>query len=54
MEYKRKYREMDDDTKQKISQKLKGRSKSSSTKDRISGALKRYWSQIPSKKEDNQ
>ncbi len=52
MEYKRKYRQMDDATKQKISLRLKGRSKSSTTKDRISKSLKAYWQSVPNKPTD--
>lgn len=46
MTYKYK-RNMDLSTKQKISQKLKGRSHSDQTKKRISDTLKRIWSTIP-------
>lgn len=53
MEYKRKFREMDDTTKMKISQALKGRSKSSTTKDRISSGLRNYWSKVQNKPTDN-
>lgn len=49
MEYKRKYRQMDDVTKQKISQSLKGRSKSLTHKENISNGLKGYWSQVPNR-----
>ena len=49
MEYKRKYREMDDATKQKISQSLKGKSKSITQKENISTSLKNYWQTIPNK-----
>ena len=48
-QYKRKYREMDDATKQKISQKLKGRMKSFSHCQAISDGLKNHWQQISSK-----
>ena len=49
MDYKRQYREMDDATKQKISQSLRGRSKGTSHKENISAGLKKYWSNVPSK-----
>lgn len=49
MEHKRKYRQMDDATKQKISQSLRGRSKSFSHAQHISQSLRKYWSQIPNK-----
>lgn len=52
MEYKRQYREMDDDTKHKISQTLKGRGKSSTHKENISAGLKNYWKNIPCKPTD--
>lgn len=47
--YKRRYRELDDATKQKISQSLKGRSKSYSHSQNISKGLKDYWQSVPSK-----
>ena len=48
--YKRKTREMSDETKQKISAKLKGRRKSVETCKSISDGLKIYWHSIPSSK----
>lgn len=53
MEYKRQYREMDDTTKMKISQALRGRGKSSTHKENISNGLKQYWEQVPNKSTDN-
>lgn len=53
MEYKRQYRQMDDATKQKISQSLKGRGKSSTHKENISAGLKNYWQSVPNKPTDN-
>ena len=47
--YKRKTREMSDATKQKISQKLKGRMKSPSHCQAISDGLKAMWDSIPKK-----
>lgn len=47
--YKRQYRELDDETKQKISQSLRGRSKSYSHAQNISQGLKNYWQNVPSK-----
>lgn len=47
--YKRQYRELDDETKKKISQSLKGRSKSYSHVQNISKGLKSYWQNVPSK-----
>lgn len=58
-QYKRKTREMSDITKQKISQKLKGRAKSPQHCQAISDGLKAetggYWSKIAPKQttEDN-
>lgn len=54
---KRTYREMPDETKAKISQALRGRSKSMAHKERISAGLKNYWQAIPNKPqniEDNE
>ena len=47
--YKRKYREMDDKTKQKISASLTGRPKSDQHKQNISTGLKNMWKTIPHK-----
>ena len=49
MEYKRQYRQMDDTTKMKISQALKGRSKSMTHKENIKNGLRDYWKNIPNK-----
>lgn len=46
---KRQYRELDDLVKQKISQSMKGRSKTTSHKEHISNGLKQYWKQVPNK-----
>ncbi|MDL2320345.1 hypothetical protein LJC45_04350 [Alistipes sp. OttesenSCG-928-B03] len=46
-EQKRQYRQLSDVTKQKISQSLRGRSKSSQHVEKISQGLKSYWEQIP-------
>lgn len=48
-EYKRKYRELDDDTKQKISQSSKGKPKSYSHRQHLSQALQDYWKTVPSR-----
>lgn len=53
-EYKRKYREMDDATKQKISQKMKGKPKSFMHKQHISQGMKDYWSTVPSRGDDQE
>ena len=40
---------MDDLTKMKISQSLKGKGKSTTHKENISAGMKHYWKQIPNK-----
>ena len=54
MDYKRQYRQMSDETKQKISQSLKGKTKSMSHKENISNGLKHYWEQVPNKPTDGE
>lgn len=49
MNNKRQYRQLDDATKQKISQSLKNRSKSMSHKENISNGMKAYWKGVPNK-----
>ena len=50
---KRMYRELNEETKQKISQALRGRRKSAAHILAISKAMKKYWESIPKKaKED--
>ena len=46
---KRIYRELDAETRQKISVSSKGKAKTSSHKEHISQAMKKYWSTVPSK-----
>lgn len=46
---KREFRQLDDATKLRISQTLRGRSMSDSHKQAISDSMKAYWSTIPSK-----
>lgn len=46
---KRQYRQLDDITKQKISQSLKGRTKTSTHVEKIKDGLRRYWETIPNK-----
>jgi hypothetical protein len=46
--YKRQTRQLSDATKQKISQKLKGRMKSPTTCARISSSMKEYWKTVES------
>lgn len=45
----RQFRELDDATKQKISQSSKGKAKTEIHKQHISQSLKAYWQSIPSK-----
>ena len=49
MEHKRKYRELDDSVKMKISQANKNKRKSSWHKAHLSQSLKAYWQSVPSK-----
>lgn len=46
---KRQFRELSDETKAKISQAMKGKTKSFTHKENISSGLKNYWSTIPNK-----
>ena len=50
---KRKYRELEEGTKRKISQSLKNQPKSEEHKRAISKSMKEYWKPIPSKQEEN-
>lgn len=43
------YRELNNTTKQRISQALRGRSKTDTHKEAISNSMKKYWAAIPSK-----
>ena len=49
MNYKRQYRELSDETKQKISKANKGRPLSADHKTRISRGMLKYWENVPSK-----
>ncbi|MBR2608065.1 MAG: hypothetical protein IKC70_09090 [Bacteroidaceae bacterium] len=46
---KRQFRQLNDDTKQRISQSLKGRGLSDSHKQAISDGMRAYWATIPNK-----
>lgn len=46
---KRQYRELSDMTKLKISQSMKGRSKSDTHREAISNGMKSYWQGVPSR-----
>lgn len=50
---KRVYRNLEDDTKSKISQSLKGRGKSASHVQAISQGMVNYWKNIPIKPDSN-
>lgn len=52
--YKRQYRQLSDTTKQKISQSLRGRTKSATHAQSISTGLKNYWKQVPDKPQNNE
>jgi len=43
----RKTRKMSEETKRKISQKMKGIKRTEETKNKISESMKRYWETIP-------
>lgn len=49
---KRQFRQLNDDTKQRISQGLKNRTLSDSHKQAISDGMRAYWSTIPNKPND--
>ena len=48
-EYKRQFRELSDETKDKISKSSKGKRKSFFHRQHISQALKSYWDTVPSR-----
>lgn len=50
---KRTYRQMNDATKLRISQSLRGRSMSEKHKQAISDGMKAYWASIPSRPNEN-
>ena len=49
---KRIYREMDDTTKMRISQRLKNRTLSDSHKQAIADSMRKYWETVPSKPQE--
>lgn len=51
-EYKRQYRELSDETKQKISNSSRNRPKSDQHNQRISQEMKDYWQNIPNRPDD--
>lgn len=52
--YKRQYRQLNDTTKQKISQSLRGRTKSATHTQAISNGLKKYWATVPNQPNNNE
>ena len=46
-EYKRQYRELSDETKQKISNSSRNKPKSDQHKQHISQGMKNYWESVP-------
>ena len=50
---KRKFRDLRDDTKMRISQSLRGRTFSDSHKQAISDAMRQYWAKIPYRPNEN-
>ena len=54
MEYKRQYRNLNDEVKQKISTSTKGRAKSYDHKQHISQGMKKYWSSVPNKPQSHE
>ena len=51
-EYKRQYRELSDETKQKISNSSRNRPKSDQHKQHISQGMKDYWQNVPNRPSD--
>ncbi len=52
-EYKRQFRELDQETKQKISDSSRNRPKSDEHKKHISQGMIKYWETVPHRPEDN-
>ena len=51
-EYRRQYRELSDETKQKISNSSRNRPKSDQHKQHISRGMKDYWQNVPNRAND--
>ena len=51
-EYKRQYRQLDDETMQKISNSSRNRPKSDQHKQHISQGMKDYWQNVPNRPDD--
>lgn len=52
-DYKRQYRELDQETKQKISDSSRNKPKSEEHKKHISQGMIKYWETVPHRPEDN-
>ena len=50
--YKRQYRQLDDEIKQKISNSSRNRPKSDQHKQHISRGMKDYWQNVPNRPDD--
>ena len=50
--YKRQYRQLDDEIKQKISNSSRNRPKSDQHKQHISQGMKDYWQNVPNRPDD--
>ena len=50
-DYKRQYRELNDETKAKIAASQRGRAKSEAHKQHISQAMEKYWKTVPHRPE---
>lgn len=48
----RTYRQLSDETKAKISQSMRGKSKTFTHREHISDALRKYWEGIPNKQQN--
>lgn len=50
--YKRKYRELSDETRERISKSNKGKKKGVMHRQKLSQSLKKYWQGVPSRAEN--
>ena len=54
MEYKRQYRDLPNEVKEKISASMKGKPKSYNHKEHIRQGMRKYWSNVPRKVQDHE
>ena len=54
MQYKRQYRELSDETKEKISKSNRNKPKSEEHKLRISQGMEKYWQTVPHRPNNNE